>query len=105
MPAASSSPVDPVFCHLFAAADGLDGDRATESHGALPVTVIGIDELDPGGQLARLHRPRGQGDLHRVEDSFARFDGARRRIEIARDTLQAAADQIEQSCEMMWWLV
>ncbi len=29
MPAASSSPVDPVFCHLFAAADGLDGDRAT----------------------------------------------------------------------------
>ena len=23
---------------------------------ALPVTVIGIDELDPGGQLARLHR-------------------------------------------------
>jgi hypothetical protein len=111
MPAASSSPVDPVFCHLFAAADGLDGDRATvlsvlaavadprarrgvrhrlavilalavcavlagarsftaiaewaadtdergalESHSALPVTVIGIDELDPGGQLARLHR-------------------------------------------------
>jgi hypothetical protein len=94
MPAASSSPVDPVFCHLFAAADGLDGDRATvlsvlaavadprarrgvlagarsftaiaewaadtdersalESHSALPVTVIGIDELDPGGQLARL---------------------------------------------------
>jgi hypothetical protein len=29
MPAASSSPADPVFCHLFAAADGLDGDRAT----------------------------------------------------------------------------
>src|ERR1700737_2235965 len=29
MPAASSSPDDPVFCHLFAAADGLDGDRAT----------------------------------------------------------------------------
>jgi hypothetical protein len=111
MPAASSSPVDPVFCHLFAAADGLDGDRATvlsvlaavadpwarrgvrhrlavilalavcavlagarsftaiaewaadtdersalESHSALPVTVIGIDGLDPGGQLARLHR-------------------------------------------------
>ena len=110
MPAASSSPVDPVFCHLFAAADGLDGDRATvlsvlaavadprarrgvrhrlavilalavcavlagarsftaiaewaadtdersalESHSALPVTVIGIDELDPGGQLARRH--------------------------------------------------
>jgi len=109
MPAASSSPVDPVFCYLFAAADGLDGDRATvlsvlaavadpraqrgvrhrpavilalavcavlagarsftaiaewaadtdersalESHSALPVTVIGIDELDPGGQLARL---------------------------------------------------
>jgi len=27
MPAASSSPVDPVFCHLFATADGLDGDR------------------------------------------------------------------------------
>jgi hypothetical protein len=111
MRAASSSPVDPVFCHLFAAADGLDGDRAAvlsvlaavadpraqrgvrhrlavilalavcavlagarsftaiaewaadtdersalESHSALPVTVIGIDELDPGGQLARLHR-------------------------------------------------
>jgi DDE_Tnp_1-associated len=109
MPAASSSPVDPVFCHLLAAADGLDGDRATvlsvlaavadpwarrgvrhrlavilalavcavlagarsftaiaewaaadersalESHSALPVTVIGIDELDLGGQLARLH--------------------------------------------------
>src|SRR6266566_7754614 len=29
MPAASSSPVDPVFCYLFAAAGGLDGDRAT----------------------------------------------------------------------------
>src|SRR5216683_2680438 len=29
MPAASSSPVEPVFCHLFGAADGLDGDRAT----------------------------------------------------------------------------
>src|SRR5260370_28167197 len=28
-PATSSSPVEPVFCHLFAAADGLDGDRAT----------------------------------------------------------------------------
>jgi len=37
--------------------------------------------------------------------SFARLDGARRSIEIARDTLQAAADQIEQRCEMMWWLV
>jgi len=29
---------------------------ALESHSALPVTVIGKDELDPGGQLARLHR-------------------------------------------------
>jgi hypothetical protein len=29
---------------------------ALESHSALPVTVIGIDELDPGGQLTRLHR-------------------------------------------------
>jgi len=29
MPAASSSPVEPVFCHLCAAAYGLDGDRAT----------------------------------------------------------------------------
>jgi len=27
-----------------------------ESDSALPVSVIGIDELDPGGQLARLHR-------------------------------------------------
>jgi hypothetical protein len=39
-----------------------------------------------------------------LEDSFARFDGARERIEIARDILEAAADQIEQRCEMMWWL-
>jgi hypothetical protein len=23
----------------------------------------------------------------------------------SRDTLQAAADQIEQRCELMWWLV
>jgi hypothetical protein len=38
------------------------------------------------------------------EDSFARFDGARRRIEIAFDALRAAADQIGQRCEMMWWL-
>ena len=27
-----------------------------ESNSALPVTVIGVDELDSGGQLARLHR-------------------------------------------------
>src|SRR5580704_11112736 len=34
MPAASSSPVDPVFCHLFAAADGLDGGPGHGSVGA-----------------------------------------------------------------------
>ena len=160
MPAASSSPVDPVFCHLFAAADGLDGDRATvlsvlaavadprarrgvrhrlavilaltvcavlagarsftaiaewaadtdersalESHSALPVTVIGIDELASRWAARTTPQARGQDDLHRVEDSFVRFAGARRRIEIACDTLQASADQIEQRCEMMWWLV
>ena len=32
-----------------------DERSALESHSALPVTVIGIDEMDPGGQLARLH--------------------------------------------------
>ena len=60
--------------------------------------------LDPGGQLARLHGHVKKVIFIALEDSFARFDGARERIEIARDILEAAADQIEQRCEMMWWL-
>jgi hypothetical protein len=50
MPAASSSPVDPVFCHLFAAADGLDGDRAT----VLPVLAAVADPRARRGVRHRL---------------------------------------------------
>ena len=50
MPAASSSPVDPVFCHLFAAADGLDGNRAT----VLPVLAAVADPRARRGMRHRL---------------------------------------------------
>jgi DDE_Tnp_1-associated len=50
MPAASSSPVDPVFCHLFAAGDRLDGDRAT----VLPVLAAVADPRARRGVRHRL---------------------------------------------------
>jgi hypothetical protein len=49
MPAASSLPVDPVFCHLFAAADGLDGDRAT-----VPSVLAAV--ADPWARRGVRHR-------------------------------------------------
>src|SRR5260370_17709377 len=51
-PATSSSPVEPVFCHLFAAADGLDGDRATV------LSVLAV-VADPRARRGVRHRPGG----------------------------------------------